>query len=105
MPTQSCCQLAGIAPLPTARDRGADVPATAGPATMASPAITSATARPNPTLPGRTGTSSSDDSGEVDEDVLRLREQVERGHPELAPDPRHLVAAERRLDVDRAVRV
>ena len=41
-------------------------------------------------------------SGEVDEDVLGLRVQVEGAHPELAPDARHLVAAERRLGVDRA---
>ena len=44
-------------------------------------------------------------SAEVDEDVLGLRVEVERAHPELAPDARHLVAAERRLGVDRAVRV
>ena len=44
-------------------------------------------------------------SADVDEDVLRLRVEVQRAHPELAADARHLVAAERRLGVDRAVRV
>ena len=44
-------------------------------------------------------------SADVDEDVLGLRVEVERAHPELAADARHLVAAERRLGVDRAVRV
>src|SRR5688572_22803044 len=44
-------------------------------------------------------------SGDVDEDVLRLGVEVQGGHPELAADARHLVAAERRLGVDRAVRV
>ena len=44
-------------------------------------------------------------SAQVDEDVLGLGVEVERGHPELAADARHLVAAERRLGVDRAVRV
>ena len=44
-------------------------------------------------------------SAQVDEDVLRLGVELERRHPELAPDAGHLVAAERRLGVDRRVRV
>src|SRR5687768_9095583 len=44
-------------------------------------------------------------SADVDEDVLRLRVEVERAHPELPADAGHLVAAEWRLRMDRAVRV
>ena len=40
-------------------------------------------------------------SAKVDEDVLDLGVEIDRGHPELPPDARHLVAAERRLGVDR----
>src|SRR6478609_8900724 len=54
---------------------------------------------------GPTRPSAENPSGEVDEDVLRLGVEVERAHPELPPDPGHLVAAERRLRVDGAVRV
>src|SRR6185503_387981 len=45
--------------------------------------------RPNRVSPPRAR------SPEVDEDVLGLGIEVDRGHPELAPDPGHLVAAER----------
>src|SRR5690349_17184689 len=86
----------------------------AAPATPARTRIASKIAWPPPTRPDRTraGAASNEPSAEgdegsaeVDEDVLRLRVEVERAHPELPPDARHLVAAERRLDVHRAVRV
>ena len=43
--------------------------------------------------------------GQVHVDVLELGVQLQRVHAQLAPDARHLVAAERRLGVDRCVRV
>src|SRR5688572_1626963 len=44
-------------------------------------------------------------SADVDEDVLRLRVEVERAHAELPADAGHLVPAEGRLGMDRAVGV
>src|SRR4029079_6315731 len=95
----------------TARAAGAGAtsdwrPSTPTATTMASNAGGTRSGNRSPLpAPGRTRPSADTASGEVDEDVLRLGVEVEGAHPELPPDPGHLVAAERRLRVDGAVRV
>src|SRR6188474_3273753 len=102
----SAWRAAGSNRLMTPRDvDGRASPANPNPATPTSTAATTAAAGPGPTRPDRVRTTSSGSSGEVDVDVLGLRVELERRHPELSTDARHLVTAERRLDVDRAVRV
>src|SRR5688572_10102691 len=84
-------------------------PARATPTTVTRPSPQAAMAnRPGPRAPGPPGPPTEPRnrvSADVDEDVLGLRVEVERAHPELPADAGHLVAAERRLGVDRAVRV
>src|SRR5690349_2126981 len=94
------------------------VPAQAIPTTPTSPTIQAAAmnvprparrAPPPPTLPEKPADDGARSPGvrlgDVDEDVLGLGVEVERRHPELPTDARHLVAAERRLRVHGAVRV
>src|SRR5688500_17063473 len=83
-------------------------PARATPTTVARPSPHAAIAnRPGrrPPAPGPPTEPRNRVSADVDEDVLRLRVEVERAHAELPADAGHLVAAEWRLGMDRAVRV
>ena len=82
----------------TARSVVLPATATATTATSTAGAIRSAI-RGGPPPPTRAR--AVNPSGDVDEDVLRLRVQIQGRHPELTPDAGHLVAAEGRLGVDR----